>query len=264
MKTKFLSFSLIAAILTLNGCSDTGTSAPKAPQLVLERNRFSETGIINLKFLLKSPDGSYVFDEGLEVIHTKKVHLVVVKNDLSTFQHLHPEHGDQFWTSQFTLKDPGLYQVYANYQIKDREEQVAINEISVGNFDSTISYPALTPEQKVTRDDISAVLSLNAENPNHLTIELSKAGKPLTNLGAYMGAAAHLIIFKHDKPELFLHAHAEGIEAAQDGKLDFMTNFAEAGTYTGYLQFMSQNILYTLPITFSVNTIGQAEVHMSH
>ncbi len=264
MKTPLLSFSLIAAILTFSGCSDTGTANPKAPQLVLERNRFSETGIINLKFLLKSPDGSYVFDEGLEVIHTQKVHLVVVKNDLSTFLHLHPEHEDQFWTTQFTLQDPGLYEVYANYQIKDREEQVAINEISVGNFDNTITYPTLTPEQKVTRDDIGATLSFNAENTNHLNIELTKAGKPLTDLEPYMGAAGHFIIFKHDKPQLFLHAHAEGIEAAQDGKLDFMTNFTETGTYTGYLQFMSQSILYTLPITFSVNTVGPTEMHINH
>lgn len=263
MKNIFLSCTLIAAVLTFSGCSHEPAN-PKAPQLVLERNRFSETGIINLKFLLKSADGSYVFDEGLEVIHTQKVHLVVVKNDLSTFLHVHPEHEDQFWTTQFTLKEPGLYQVYANYQIKDREEQVAINEISVGNFDSTINYPAFTPEQKVTRDDISAELSFNPQNSNHLTIALTKAGKPLTNLDPYMGAAGHFIIFKHNNPQLFLHAHAEGIEDAQDSKLDFMTNFPEPGTYTGYLQFMSQKILYTLPLTFSVNTIGQAEMHMSH
>jgi hypothetical protein len=264
MKTTFLSISLIAAIMTLSGCGEAVVSNPKAPQLVLERNRFSETGVINLKFLLKSPDGSYVFDEGLEVMHTQKVHLVVVKNDLSTFLHLHPEHGDQFWTTQFTLQDPGLYEIYANYKLKDREEQVAINEISVGNFDSTLNYPTLTTDQKVTRDDMSAALSFNSENSNQLTIEVTKAGKPLTDLEPYMGAAGHFIIFKHNQPQLFLHAHAEGIEESRDGKLDFMTHFTEAGTYTGYLQFMSQNILYTLPITFSVNTIAQAEVHMSH
>ncbi len=264
MKKTFLSLSLIAAILTLSGCNDTGVPSPKAPQLVLERNRFSEAGIINLKFLLKSPDGSYVFDEGLEVMHTQKVHLIVVKNDLSTFLHLHPEHGDQFWTTQFTLQDPGLYEIYANYKIKDREEQVAINEISVGNFDNSLNYPTLTTDQKVTRDDISAALSFNSENPNQLTIALTKAGNPLTDLEPYMGAAGHFIIFKHNQPQLFLHAHAEGIEKARDGKLDFMTHFTETGTYTGYLQFMSQNILYTLPLTFSVNTIGHTEVQMSH
>lgn len=249
---RFLSGILLASLLALTGCGDIGNSNPASPHIVLEKSRFQEPGIINLKFLLKNPDGSYVFDESLATIHTQKIHLIIVKNDLSNFYHLHPETGDQFWTTQVTLNTPGLYQVYANYQIQDRPEQVAYTELSVGSYEDTINYPQLTPELKSTEDDIVAHLSIDQSTPENLSIHLSKDNKPFTDLKPYMGAAGHFIILEHGKPQTFLHSHPQDIEIPSDGKLDFSADFPESGTYTGFLQFLSQEKLYTLPFTFVV------------
>ncbi len=265
-KAALASITLIISTLVLNACSTESTSTIAArPQLVLESNRFSETGIINLKFLLRNPDGSYVFDQDLEETHTKKVHLIVVKNDLSEFFHLHPDTGDQFWSVNPTLKTPGTYEVYADYKIKGKAEQVASTEITVGAVSNTMQYPPLTPDLKFTNTAITAQLIIDPTNANNLSIQLTKDDKPFSDLQPYLGAAGHFIILEHNKPETFLHTHPIDIAIPKDGKLDFMTTFPEAGTYTGFLQIMSNDFLLTFPITFQVNQTSTPEpMNMEH
>lgn len=265
-KASLLSLTLLTSTLILNACStDTTPLTESKPQLILENSRFSETGIINLKFLLRNPDGSYVFDQDLEETHTKKLHLIIVKNDLSEFQHLHPDTGDQFWSVNPTIKTPGTYEVYADYKIKDKANQVASTEITVGTVSDTIQYPSLSPELKATNTDITAQLALDQANSNTITIELSKNGKAFSDLQPYLGAAGHFIILEHNKPETFLHTHPIDIEIPKDSKLNFITTFTEVGTYTGFLQVMSQDTLLTFPITFQVNQLGTAEeMYMDH
>lgn len=254
---KLFSGILLTSLLVLTGCSEMGSNTQASPNIVLEKSRFQEPGIINLKFLLKNPDGSYVFDESLATIHTQKIHLIIVKNDLSNFYHLHPETGDQFWTTQVTLNTPGLYQVYANYQIQDRPEQVAYTELSVGTYEDTVNYPHITPELTSNEDGIVAHLSLNSNASENISIHLEKEGKPFTDLKPYMGAAGHFIILEHGKPQTFLHSHPQDIEIPSNGELNFSADFPESGTYTGFLQFLSQDKLYTLPFTFEVAlTVG--------
>ncbi len=252
-----LSLTLITSTLVLNACStDPTPTATSKPQLVLESSRFSETGVINLKFLLRNPDGSYIFDQDLVETHTKKLHVIIVKNDLSEFQHLHPDTGDQFWSVNPTIKTPGTYEVYADYKIKDKAEQVASTEITVGAVNDTIQYPPLTPDLKFTNANITAQLTLAPANSNNLSIQLTKDGKPFSDLQPYLGSAGHFIILEHTKSETFLHTHPIDIEIPKDGKLDFMTTFPEAGTYTGFLQIKSQDYILTFPITFQVNQTG--------
>lgn len=252
-KAALLSIILITSTLSLNACSTETTPTPAAkPQLILESNRFSETGIINLKFLLRNPDGSYVFDQDLEETHTKKVHVIVVKNDLSEFLHLHPDTGDQFWSVNPTIKTPGTYEVYADYKIKDKTEQVASTKITVGNISDSIQYPPINPDLKFTNNNITAQLVLDPNKPNNLSVQLTKDGNPFSDLQSYLGAAGHFIILEHNKPETFLHTHPLDIQLPKDGKLDFMTAFPEAGAYTGFLQIMANDFLLTFPITFQV------------
>lgn len=261
---RLLSSVLVTSLLLFTGCSEMSSDTkPASPHIVLEKNRFSEPGIINLKFLLKNPDGSYVFDESLANIHTQKIHLIILKNDLSNFYHLHPEHGDQFWTTQVTLNTPGLYQVYANYQIQDRPEQVAYTELSVGDYQDTFNYPLVTPELTASENSIIARLSIDQNAAENLSIHLTKDGKPFTDLKPYLGAAGHFIILEHGKPQTFIHSHPQDEEIPNDGQLDFSATFPESGTYTGFLQFLSQDKLYTLPFTFAVSLSTTAPMNHS-
>ncbi|MEA2446087.1 MAG: hypothetical protein QOJ12_3379 [Thermoleophilales bacterium] len=50
-----------------------------------------------------------------DVTHTKRVHLIVVRRDLTGFQHLHPEQRpDGSWTTTARLDDAGSYRLFAD------------------------------------------------------------------------------------------------------------------------------------------------------
>ena len=48
-------------------------------------------------------------------VHTEPVHLYVLRDDLSGYQHLHPEVVDGAWTAPVTIHDGGAYRVYAEF-----------------------------------------------------------------------------------------------------------------------------------------------------
>ena len=51
-----------------------------------------------------------------DVEHTKRMHLIVVRHDLTGFQHLHPTMSDDgTWSTPVTLPDAGSYRVFADF-----------------------------------------------------------------------------------------------------------------------------------------------------
>src|SRR5262245_46055027 len=69
----------------------------------------------DLAFRIEDRDGSVLRD--FDVEHTKRMHVIVVRRDLTGFQHVHPvQRPDGTWTVPMTLDDPGTYRVYADFQ----------------------------------------------------------------------------------------------------------------------------------------------------
>ena len=51
-----------------------------------------------------------------DVEHTKRMHLIVVRRDMTGFQHLHPTQApDGTWSVPLTLRDAGSYRVFADF-----------------------------------------------------------------------------------------------------------------------------------------------------
>ncbi len=88
-----------------------------------------------LSFTVVGPDGQPVRDFQIE--HTKRVHLIVARRDLTGFQHLHPRQGsDGRWSTDITIGDAGSYRVFADFKRRGENHTLAADVAVDGPLDS--------------------------------------------------------------------------------------------------------------------------------
>ena len=69
-----------------------------------------------LAFRIAGTDGRTVRD--FDVEHTKRMHVIVVRRDMTGFQHVHPtQRADGSWSVPVTLDDAGTYRVFADFSV---------------------------------------------------------------------------------------------------------------------------------------------------
>ena len=72
-----------------------------------------------LAFRIVDRNGQTVRD--FDVEHTKRMHFIVVRRDMTGFQHLHPtESPDGTWSVPVTLPDAGSYRVFADFSVDEQ------------------------------------------------------------------------------------------------------------------------------------------------
>ena len=72
-----------------------------------------------LAFRIVDRSGQTVRD--FDVEHTKRMHFIVVRRDMTGFQHLHPtENPDGTWSVPVTLPDAGSYRVFADFSVGEQ------------------------------------------------------------------------------------------------------------------------------------------------
>ncbi|GGQ48033.1 hypothetical protein [Couchioplanes azureus] len=194
----------------------------------------------------------------LRHVHTKPMHMYVLRDDLSGYQHLHPEVVDGAWTAPVTIADGGAYRVYTEFVPHDRPagaEPTVLGVPFVIAGDTTM-VPVPAPQERarsgpytVRRLDGTADLASGA--PTALQFQVSRDGRP-ARLEPYLGAYAHLSAFevrtqglKHLHP---LPANATG-DAPADGVLSFHAAFAERGDKRLFLQFRAGGTVHEVAFT---------------
>ena len=171
-----------------------------------------------LTFTLKDGLGRLVTD--FEIVHTKPMHLVIVSEDLSFFNHIHPEaNPDGTYSVETRFPWGGRFKAFLDYTPSGGGPQIGRNDISV---DGPPHQPVQLTAEKQHRKQIGDMrIGMSADKPFRtdeaikLSFEVSdsKTGKPLTDLQPYLGAWAHFVVISEDGKE-FLHAHP--LEAIPD------------------------------------------------
>ncbi len=250
MKKLFLCIFVIPLLLT--ACSDT--PAQTNENIVFERSSFDNPGEKELQFILKKDDGSYIFDEDLEINHEQKIHFIITQDNLNHFQHLHPEIADQFWKVKADFPEPGIYNVYADFEEKNEPVKTLFTTITIGDAPANQNYPVVSPANQSIQDGITATMELDSQEANrNITLQflLQKDGQTIKTLKPYLGAGAHVVILKQNEPARYLHVHPVG-NSKNDGKLKFMANFPSAGTYTTFLEVNNDNKIQIFSLTFEI------------
>ena len=102
-----------------------------------------------LAFRIVDRRGQTVRD--FDVEHTKRMHFIVVRRDMTGFQHLHPtENPDGTWSVPVTLPDAGSYRVFADFSVDDKPYTLA-DDLTVDGVGALPGAARAGPERRRRR-----------------------------------------------------------------------------------------------------------------
>ena len=188
-----------------------------------------------LRFRIVDEHGAAVRDYDVE--HTKRMHLIVARRDLTGFQHLHPtQAADGTWSTPLRLADAGSYRVFADFS-RDGEAMTLAGDVRVDGAADLQPLPA--PATTAVTDDGYDV-RLHREG-DLLRFAIAKDGRPVET-EPYLGAGGHLVALR-EGDLAFLHVHP-----GDDG-VSFETELPTAGRYRLFLQFKHAGRVHTAAFT---------------
>lgn len=217
--------------------SDNGLTLELARSTAAPGERF------NLAFRVVGSDGQTVRD--FDVEHTKRMHFIVVRRDLTGFQHLHPIQGpDGAWSVPLSLRDAGVYRVFADFSVDGKAETLA-DDLTVDGTVRSRELPA--PDSSVEVDGLQVDLvegAARAGAESELSFNVTRDGRPVA-VEDYLGAKGHVVALRQGDLA-FLHVHPD------ENSLRFMATFPAAGSYRLFLQFQTDGRVHTAAFTQEV------------
>ncbi|MGC5009210.1 hypothetical protein ACLQ2R_00440 [Streptosporangium sp. DT93] len=205
----------------------------------------------DFRFSVIGPDGHPV--TGFSVQHDKELHFIVVRRDLTGFQHLHPvREGDGVWSVPLKLPTAGEYRAFADFAPEGGKAMTLGMDLSVAG-DYRPAPPALPAETaKVGDYTVTLTGGLVAGRTSMLTLSVAKDGRPVTDLEPYLAAYGHLVALR-DGDLAYLHVHPDG--APGDGRttpgpnITFYAEVPSSGTYRLFLDFQHAGTVRTAAFT---------------
>lgn len=224
-------------------------------RIVMEGLPYS-TGDANIRFRILGPDGHALTSDDLPAAKTSGLHLIIVHEDLSEFQHLHPEEANGLWSTPGHFKEEGHYYAFVDVAPEKGRTDVLRGAFPVGdNPRDSADFPVMSPEGAAHDGPFRMELlkkSIPVGRETVLLFRLTKDGKPFSDVQSYMGAYdAHLVILKHQDLNTYIHTHPMDMRMT-DGTLEFMTRFPYPGRYTLFVQVMAEDMVHDFPITIDV------------
>lgn len=181
-----------------------------------------------------------VLDEEREVVtefeeaHDQLAHLILVRRDLTRFQHLHPTLAeDGTWTAEFVLPDPGVYRAFVDILVDGRPTTLGLDVLSSGpaqyedppqttrQAELNSYHVKLTPDQIPTNETVGIEFEVRGDDG-------------VAHLDPYLGALGHLVALR-DGDLAYLHVHPKAADPA-DGVVRFAIRFPTSGRYRLFLQ----------------------------
>jgi hypothetical protein len=207
----------------------------------LRRNRDER-----LRFRILDERGRAVRDFDIE--HTKRMHLILARRDLTGFQHLHPTmDADGTWSVPVRLRDAGSYRLFADFS-HDGTATTLADDLRVDGAADLQPLPA--PTTAATSDGGYDVRldsgTATAGQESELWFTVTRDGRPVRT-EPYLGAGGHLVALR-EGDLAFLHVHPTGHHAA----IGFEATFPTTGAYRLFLQFKVDGEIQTVAFTQEV------------
>jgi hypothetical protein len=188
-------------------------------------------------FRIEREDGRAVND--FEVEHERRMHLIVVRRDLSGFQHLHPAGPRGDWTTTLRFAKPGVYRAFADFSTAGKQRTLGIDLFVPGRW---TPEPLPAPARRASVAGYAVELE---RREGVLEFRVLRAGREI-RVQPYLGARGHLVVLR-EGDLAYLHNHAD------EDALRFETTFPSAGRYRAFLQFRHAGVVRTAAFTLEVD-----------
>ena len=202
------------------------------------------------KLVLQIPDDDGAPIKMFDVLHTKLVHLIVVREGLDEFAHLHPEvDASGTITVEFAFPKSGKYRLFADHQPQGKSPGLAAGELVVAGDDERAATLVPNASHEVMVGEIKAHVTIQPGDQKttvrfHL---VDAAGQAVGDLQPYLGAMGHLVIISANGRE-YVHAHPlSDAKTAPDGTVAFAAHFPQPGIYKAWGQFQRDGSVFTVP-----------------
>ncbi|MCX2946777.1 hypothetical protein [Lentzea sp. NEAU-D7] len=207
----------------------------------------------NFSFRIGTTSGGTV--TGFDVEHEKKLHLVLVRRDGSGFQHVHPEmSGDGTWSVPLTIPSAGSYRVFADFKPENGAKTTLGADVQVGGAYEPQQFAEDSRESAVDGYVVRLTGDLTAGAESTVTTTVTKDGKPVTDLQAYLGANGHLVALRA-ADLAYLHVHPQDAPGAGPD-VKFAVEVPTPGRYRLFLDFQHDGKVRTA--SFTLHTSGSA------
>lgn len=222
--------------------------------LRLDTDRVTAAPDATVRFRILRADGSPLTT--YTTSHDKDLHLIVVRRDLTGFQHVHPTLDPSgTWSAPLNLSRAGDYRVYADFTPTGAANQTLGADLRVaGAYDP---QPLPAPATTTTVDGYTVTLdgTITPGVSSKVTLSVAENGKPVTDLQPYLGAYGHLVALR--AADLgYLHVHPEGTPG--DGRtpagpaITFFVTAPSQGDYRLFLDFQHAGAVRTAEFTVRV------------
>ncbi len=199
--------------------------------LVTEANQPSTA---TLALHVNGPDGQRVTE--YTEAHGSKLHVVLIRPDLSGFQHIHPTIDDN-GSFVVPIDEPGKWHVIIDAQpagatapivlATNVDDEVPVDTVALPRAADQVSTGDLT----VTRQGLSFTVT-------------SSDGSPAQGLEPYLGQAAHLVAIRQGD---LAYTHLHPTDAMPS--MFMFDGVLPTGTYRVFLQFGYHGEVQTVPFT---------------
>lgn len=185
-----------------------------------------------------------------EETHDRLAHLVLVRRDLTRFQHLHPEPDEEgTWSASVALPNPGAYRAFVDIRVDGRPTTLGVDLFASGPANYA-GRPGETRDATAGDYEIAMIPDdVPVDEDAALTFAVRR-GDEAVRLEPYLGALGHLVALRAGDLA-YLHVHPEETDP-DDGLVRFAARFPTPGRYRLFLQVEPEGELVTASFDVTV------------
>jgi hypothetical protein len=216
----------------------------------------------DLSFTIQGPDGKPL--TSYQEQHGKDLHLILLRGDLTNYQHLHPTlAADGSWHVPVTFPAAGGYRMVADFTPSGAGAPVTLGtDLAVAGNYQPQPLPAPAVQAAVDGYTVTMDGTVTAGQSTVLTFHVADATGPVTDLQPYLGAYGHLVAMRAGDLG-YLHVHPTGEpgdgHTAAGPEVAFHIAVPTAGDYRLFLDFQHAGAVHTAEFTVHATAASTEE-----
>ena len=203
--------------------------------------------LVQATLSLTTFSGKPIAPEDLQLVQTRRIHLLIVDPSLEDYQHVHPEPGRRpgEWVFSFRPRFGGLYRLFADFTpLATNRGLYSETELQVEGAPSRVvagsQAPSWTHEAGGYAFALSPSPPFRAGVPTTLTFSIRRPDGGRVALAPVMDAFAHLVAFDALRSG-FAHIHPDQTDVTQAPdplrpRFTFRVSIPSAGRYVMWSQ----------------------------